>query len=93
MQIQNLSLLVTLMLVVVGFAKAKYLGVDNAIDDVLERKQESPPSIPFKRISEEMSVDRGLVEMERRRRRRGRSLVETERRRRRRGRSLVEMET
>ena len=69
--------------------------MDNAIDDVLERKQESPPSIPSKRISEEMSVDRGLVEMERRRRRyrHGRSLVETERRRRRRGRSLVEMET
>ena len=70
--------------------------MDNAIDDVLERKQESPPSIPSKRISEEMSVDRGLVEMERRRRRyrRGRSLVETERRRRRhrRGRSLVETE-
>ena len=54
--------------------------MDNAIDDVLERKQESPPSIPSKRISEEMSVDRGLVEMERRRRRyrRGRSLVEME---------------
>ena len=40
------------------------MGVGNAIEDVLERGQESPRSDPLKRISEDtMQDDRSLVGM------------------------------